>query len=99
MSDAADHVASLTRANRIYPREGGLVAVFIRATIPPMASNIERSRSRPPILKKAAAGIVLVIVAALVLKLLIGFVIAIFWVAVVVAVIAAVLWAVKTIVW
>jgi hypothetical protein len=64
-----------------------------------MAKDLEPTRSRPPILKKAAAGIVLVIAAALVLKLLIGFVVAIFWVAVVVAVIAAVLWAVKTIVW
>jgi hypothetical protein len=64
-----------------------------------MASDIERSRSRPPVLKKAVAGIVLVVVAALVLKAVIGFVIAIFWVAVVVAIIAAVLWALKTIVW
>jgi hypothetical protein len=64
-----------------------------------MNGQIEPTRSRPPVLKKAVAGIVLVVVAALVLKALIGFVIAIFWVAVVVAVIAAVLWALKTLVW
>jgi hypothetical protein len=64
-----------------------------------MASDLEHTRSRPPVVKKAVAGIVLVVVAALVLKALIGFVIAIFWVAVVVAVIAAVLWALKTIIW
>ena len=64
-----------------------------------MSSDLERTRSRPPVLKKAVAGIVLVVVAALVLKALIGFVIAIFWVAVIVAVIAAVLWALKTIIW
>ena len=64
-----------------------------------MASDIEHTRSRPPVLKKAVAGIVLVVIGALVLKAVIGFVIAIFWVAVVVAVIAAVLWALKTLVW
>jgi hypothetical protein len=70
-----------------------------RAKIPHMASNIERSRSGPPILKKAAAGLVLIVALALVAKLLIGFVIAVFWVVVVVAVVAAVLWALKTIIW
>jgi hypothetical protein len=64
-----------------------------------MPSDIEHTRSRPPVVKKAVAGIVLVVVAALVLKAAIGFVIAIFWVAVVVAIIGAVLWALKTIVW
>jgi hypothetical protein len=70
-----------------------------RATMVFMASNIEPSRSRTPVVKKVAAGAVLIIVAALVAKLLIGFVIAVFWVVVVVAVIAAVLWALKTIIW
>lgn len=49
--------------------------------------------------KKAAAGVFLIIALALVAKLLIGFVIAVFWVVVVVAVVAAVLWALKTIIW
>jgi hypothetical protein len=64
-----------------------------------MNGEIEPTRTRTPVVKKAVAGIVLVVVAALVLKALIGFVIAIFWVAVVIAVIAAVLWALKTLVW
>jgi hypothetical protein len=69
------------------------------ATICVMSSDLEPTRSHTPVLKKAAAGIVLVVIAALVLKALIGFVIAIFWVAVVVAVIGAVLWALKTLIW
>jgi hypothetical protein len=69
------------------------------ATIRNMASDIEPTRSRPPILRKAVAGLVLIAVAALVIHLVIGLVVAVFWVVVVVAVIAAVLWALKTIVW
>ena len=42
---------------------------------------------------------VLIIAAALALKLVIGFVIAIFWTVVVVAVVIALLWALKTIFW
>ena len=64
-----------------------------------MNRQLEPTRSRPPILKKAVAGLVLVAIAALVIHLVIGLVVAVFWVVVVVAVIAAVLWALKTIVW
>lgn len=65
-----------------------------------MASDLERSRSgSPSVVKKAVAGIVLVVIAALVLKLIIGFVITILWVVAIVAVIGAVLWALKTILW
>jgi hypothetical protein len=64
-----------------------------------MNGQLEPTRSRPPILKKAVAGLVLVAIAALVIHLVIGLVVAVFWVVVVVAVIAAVLWALKTIVW
>ena len=64
-----------------------------------MQKELEPTRSHTPVLKKAAAGLVLVLAAALAIKLAIGFVMAIFWVVVVVAVAAAVLWAVKTIVW
>ncbi|HEX4010837.1 MAG TPA: hypothetical protein VHX62_12545 [Solirubrobacteraceae bacterium] len=64
-----------------------------------MARDIERSRSRPPILRKAAAGLVLIAVAALAIHIVIGLVVAVFWVAVVVAAVVAVLWALKTIVW
>jgi hypothetical protein len=64
-----------------------------------MARDIERSKSRPPIVRKAAAGLVLIVVAALAIHVIIGVAVAIFWVAVVIAAIVAVLWALKTIVW
>jgi len=64
-----------------------------------MDSQIEASRSRPPVLRKAAAGLVLIVVAALAIKIVIGFVMAIFWTVVVIAAVLAVLWAVKTLVW
>ena len=62
-----------------------------------MDSQIETSRSKPPVLKRAVAGLVLVVAAALIIKLAIGFVMAIFWTVVVIAAIIAVLWALKTI--
>jgi hypothetical protein len=61
-----------------------------------MKSELEATRSRPPILKRAAAGLVLIAVAALAIHFVVGLVVAVFWVAVVVAAIVAVLWAVKT---
>jgi len=64
-----------------------------------MDSQIEHSRSRTPVLRKAAAGLVLVVVAALLVKAVIGFVIWAFWTVVVIAAVLAVLWAVKTLVW
>jgi hypothetical protein len=61
-----------------------------------MKSELEASRSRPPILKKAAAGLILVAIAALAIHFVIGLVVAVFWIAVVVAAIVGVLWAVNT---
>jgi hypothetical protein len=62
-----------------------------------MDTQIEPTRSKPPVLKRAFAGLVLVVAAALIIKLAIGFVMAIFWTVVVIAAIIAVLWALKTI--
>jgi hypothetical protein len=56
-------------------------------------------RHHVPVLRKALAGVVLIAAAALALKLVIGFVIAIFWVVVAVVLAAAVLWALKTLLW
>jgi hypothetical protein len=56
-------------------------------------------RHHVPILRKALAGVVLIVAVALALKLVIGFVIAIFWVVVAVALAVAVLWALKTLLW
>ena len=61
-----------------------------------MKSELEASRSRPPILKRAAAGLILVAVAALAIHFVVGLVVAVFWIAVVVAAIIGVLWAVNT---
>jgi hypothetical protein len=64
-----------------------------------MQTQVEAHRGRPPVVRKAAAGLVLIVAAALILKFVIGFVIAIFWTVVVIALVLAVLWAVKTLVW
>jgi hypothetical protein len=64
-----------------------------------MRSDLEQTRSRPPILRKAVAGLVLVAAAALVIHLIVGLVFAVFWIAVVVAAVIAVVWALKTIIW
>ncbi len=50
-----------------------------------------------PVIRKAFAGVVLIAAAALILKVVIGFVIAIFWTVVAVAAVIAVIWALKTI--
>ena len=64
-----------------------------------MARELEHQPSRPPVLRKAVAALVLVAVAALVIHLIVGLVVAVFWIAVVVAAVVAVLWALKTLVW
>ena len=61
--------------------------------------ELEARPHHTPVLRKAFAGLVLVIVAALVIKVVIGFVLAIFWGIVAVAAVLAVLWALKTLVW
>jgi len=64
-----------------------------------MDTQIEASRSRTPVVRKAFAGLVLIVAAALILKLAIGFVIWLFWTIVTVAVVVAVIWAIKTLIW
>jgi hypothetical protein len=64
-----------------------------------MRNELEDQRARPPILKKAAAGLILVGAGALVIWLVVGIIKAIFWTVLVVAAVLAVLWAVKTLVW
>jgi hypothetical protein len=64
-----------------------------------MNSDLEQTRSRPPILRKAVATLVLVAAVALVVHLIVGLVVAVFWIAVVAAAVVAVLWALKTLVW
>jgi hypothetical protein len=64
-----------------------------------MQNQLEARPSRSPVLKKVGAGLILVIAAALAIKLVVGLIMGIFWVIVAAAVVVAVLWAVKTIVW
>ena len=70
-----------------------------RGTLSDMNTNIEARQERTPIVRKALAGVVLIAAAALAVKIVIGFVMAIFWTVVVVAVAIAVIWALKTLVW
>jgi flagellar biosynthesis protein FliQ len=64
-----------------------------------MRTEVEARPHHTPILRRALAGLVLIVVAALVVKLVVGFVIAIFWTIVAIAAVAAILWALKTIFW
>jgi hypothetical protein len=64
-----------------------------------MRSELEANRARPPIVRRAVAGLVLVGAAALGIYIVIGIVKAVLWIVVVVAVLLAVLWALKTLVW
>jgi uncharacterized membrane protein YccC len=62
-----------------------------------MRNEVEATRARPPVLKRAAATLVLVAIAALAIHFIIGLVVAVFWIVVAVAAVVAVLWAVNTI--
>jgi hypothetical protein len=64
-----------------------------------MDTQVEPTRTRTPVVRKVGAGLVLIIAAALILKLAIGFVIWLFWTIVTVAVVVAVIWAIKTLIW
>ena len=65
-----------------------------------MSNELETQPNRSPSVgKKALAGVVLVIVAALAVKVVIGIITSVFWIIVGVAAVIAVLWALKTIVW
>jgi hypothetical protein len=60
---------------------------------------MEARPAHTPVLRRALAGVVLILVAALAVKILVGFVMAIFWTIVAVAAVVAVLWALKTLIW
>ena len=55
------------------------------------------SPHRTPIVRRAAAGLVLIAAVALAIHFIIGLIMTIFWVVVAVAAVVAVLWAIKTI--
>jgi hypothetical protein len=64
-----------------------------------MQTQIEAHRGRPPVVRRAFAGLVLIVAVALAIKIVIGFVMAIFWTIVGVAIVLAILWALKTLIW
>ena len=65
-----------------------------------MRTEVEaQPAAHKPVLRRVLAGVVLIVAAALVIKLAIGFVMAIFWTIVGVALVLAILWALKTLLW
>jgi hypothetical protein len=61
-----------------------------------MSSFEADSSQKPSLLRRGLAVLVLVVVVALLAKVVIGFVMAIFWIVIAVAAVIAVLWAVNT---
>jgi len=61
-----------------------------------MRTDLEVKPARTPIVKRAAAGLVLVAVAALAIHFVIGLIMTVFWLVVAVAAVIAVIWALKT---
>ncbi len=64
-----------------------------------MNYQVEPTRSRPPMVRRAAAGLVLILAAVIAIKLVIGIVTAAFVTILAIAVVVAVLWAIKQLVW
>jgi hypothetical protein len=64
-----------------------------------MPTELETQPERTPILRRAIAGLILIIAAALAIQLVVGFIKAVLFAVAVIAVAIAVLWALKTIVW
>ncbi len=62
-----------------------------------MRNELEASRTRTPIVRRAFAGLIVIAAAALAIHFIIGLVVTVFWIAVVVAAVVAVLWAVRTV--
>jgi hypothetical protein len=64
-----------------------------------MSNELEVQGSHTPVVRRAVAGVVLVVAVALAIKLVVGFLAAIFWTVVGVALVVAILWALKTLFW
>jgi hypothetical protein len=61
-----------------------------------MRTDLEATQAKPPIVRRALAGVVLVVIAALAIKIVIGLVMSVFWIVIGVAAVAAILWAINT---
>jgi hypothetical protein len=62
-----------------------------------MNTDLEASRSRHPVVRRAFAGLVLIAVAALAIHFVIGLIMTVFWIVVVIAAVFAVIWALRNI--
>jgi hypothetical protein len=62
-----------------------------------MQTDLERHRGGKPILRKAGAGLVLVLAAVIVIKVAIGLIASVFWIVVAVAAVVGVIWALSEI--
>jgi hypothetical protein len=62
-----------------------------------MRNDLQASPERTPIVKRAAAGLVIIAVAALAIHFVIGLIMTVFWIVVAIAAVVAVIWALRTI--
>lgn len=62
-----------------------------------MDHQLEPGRSRPPLLHRAVALVVLIVVAALAVHIVIGLVMTVIWILAAIVVVAAAIWALNTI--
>lgn len=62
-------------------------------------TELEHSPSRPPVLRRVVAGLVVIAIAALVVHLVIGLLMTIFYGALVAVVVVAILWGLKRFLW
>jgi hypothetical protein len=64
-----------------------------------METEIEARPARHPVVRKAVAGVVLIVAVALAIKIVLGLLTTIFFVVVGAAVVVGILWALKTLLW
>ncbi len=64
-----------------------------------METEIEARPARHPVVRKAVAGVVLIVAVALAIKIVLGLLTTIFFVVVGAAVVVGIVWALKTLLW
>jgi hypothetical protein len=62
-----------------------------------MRTQLDARPARTPIVKRAAAGLILLAIAALAVHFVLGLIMTVFWLVAALAAVVAVIWAVKTI--
>jgi len=61
-----------------------------------MRTDLEQRPARPPILKRAFAGLVLIAAAALAIHIAVGLIVSVFWIVLAIAAVVAIIWALNT---